>query len=388
MINLLLLYDQMNTTTEVNISGTLSIFDDGNHVIRIMQSKCVSREDLEWCDACYANRPSSIYMVRIGEALKNSGRVFMALYDDDLLDLPKGNSGRWKKKYVMKCLHLLDIVITCNPLLKSKFELYSSYPKYVNLHTHICEEDIKTVPEIRDKVRLLYAAGVDHTELFETLIKPSLDRLSEKYGNRISLTLIGVNPNLSGLRNRDWIRQIPTLPYDKYNIFMKENEFDVGLSPLFDTPFSNKKYFNKFFEYSKNGITGIYSNHLPYTFVIKDKKNGLLVENTVEDWYRVICYAIDNINNMKEIVRTAQKQLREQFSLDAIREDIHKEIDLFIELHRNKKPVEYFRSPIKEAIFEYRCKYHQLMSHLYSDGFRETLGQVLERINKKTNEQA
>lgn len=383
MINLLLLYDQINTTTEVNISGTVSIYDDGNHSFRIKKSCTVTSDDLNWCDACFANRPSSIYMVRIGKALKRSGRVFMALYDDDLLDLPKGNSGRWKKKYVKKCLHLLDIAITCNPLLKSKLELYSSHPKYVNLHTHICEEDIKTVPDIRDKVRLIYAAGVDHTELFEILIKPSLDRLAEKYVNKVSLTLMGVNPNLTGLRNQEWICQIPTLPYDEYNRFMKANEFDIGLAPLFDTPFSNKKYFNKFFEYSKNGITGIYSNHLPYTFIIKDKKNGLLVENTVEDWYRVICYAIDNIENMKEIVRTAQIQLREQFSLNAIREEIHKEIDSFIESQSNKKPVEYFRAPIREAIFEYRCKYHQFVSHLYSDGFRKSIGQVLERLNRK-----
>ncbi len=370
----------MNTTTEVNISGTISVFDDGNHSFRIKKSNMVTTEDLNWCDACLANRPSSIYMVRIGKALNRSGRIFMALFDDDLLDLPKGNSGRWKKNYVKKCLPLLDIVTTCNPLLKSKLEQYSSHPKYVNLHTHIREEELKPIPRKEDKVRLVYAAGADHIGILDSLIKPYLDRLAESYGNKISLSFIGVSPNLTELQYKDWISQIPTMPYDKYNKFMRSNDFDIGLAPLFDTPFSSKKYFNKFFEYSKNGITGIYSNHLPYTLVIKDRKNGLLVENTVEDWYKAICYAIDNIDVMKDIARTAQNQLKKDFSLNTIRKEAHIEIDAFIESRINKKPVIYLHAPIKEALFEYRCKYHQLMSHLFHDGLRKTCGHIFERL--------
>lgn len=377
MINLLLLYDQMNTTTEVNISGTISIFDDGNHTFRIKKSSTVTVDDLNWCDACFANRPSSIYMLRIGKALKNSGRVFMALYDDDLLDLPKGNSGRWKKYYVKKCLNLLDIVTTCNPLLKSKLELYSSHPKYVNINTHIREEEIKPIAENGKQVMIVYAAGADHTEIFDALIKPTMDKLAEDYKERINMTLIGIQPDLSALNHQEWIQKIPTMPYEEYKAYMKSHDFDIGLAPLFDDPFSNKKYFNKFFEYSKNGIMGLYSNHLPYTLVIKNKKNGLLVENTVEDWYKAICYAIDHIGQMKEIAQNAQKQLREEFSPAAIQKVIHSEIDTIIRENRIKTNVCYKHAKLQELLFETSCRWHQFSAHVYREGIIMTFRKII-----------
>lgn len=380
MIKLLLLYDQMNTTTDVNLSGTKSIFDDGNHEIRIMKSKCVRKEDLEWCDACYANRPSSIYMVRISKSLRCSGRFFISLFDDDLLNLPKGNSGRWKTKYVLKCIEGSDVVITPNPLISDTFKKIIPKPKYVVINTHIREDEIKPIPEISNKIKIVYAAGGDHTPLFDKFIKPSLDVIAELYKFKIDLTLMGIHPDLSGLKYKDWIHQINTMPYEQYKQYMMSHDFDIGLAPLEDNPFSNRKYFNKFFEYSKNGIVGLYSNCLPYTLVIKNNVNGILVENSVGAWKEALCYAINHIDQVKGLVKTAQNQLRSEFSMSAVRGVVYREIDDYILGHGKRRDVQYNHSLIPEIKYELLSKYHQIIEHLYKEGLFKTVKKILMSI--------
>lgn len=363
----------MNTTTEVNLSGTKSIFDDRNHNIKIMRSRCVTQKDLEWCDVCYANRPSSIYMVKISNALRKSGRIFMSLYDDDLLNLPKGNSGRWQAKYVLKCLECSDIVITPNPLMADRFRAIVSTPKYVVVNTHIREDEIKPIPPFHDKIRIVYAAGGDHTILFDRYVKSFLDEIAEKFQFKLDLTLMGIHPDLSGLKYNDWIHQIDTMPYEQYKQYMMTHDFDIGLAPLEDTPFSNRKYFNKFFEYSKNGIVGLYSNCLPYTLVIKNNVNGILVDSSVDAWKKALCYAINHINQIKCLVQVAQDQLRCDFSVSAIREVVYREIDDFILKNGLRGDVSYNHSIIPEIKYELFSKYNQLTAHVYREGLIKTI---------------
>ena len=78
---------------------------------------------------------------------------------------------------------------------------------------------------------------------------------------------------------------------------MKESNFNIGFAPLDNTYFANRKYFNKYIEYTKFGILGMYSNTMPYTLIVKDKENGILVDNSSEvkeviNWQqsRIQCY--------------------------------------------------------------------------------------------------
>lgn len=380
MINLLLVYDQMNTTTEVNLSGTKSIFDDGNHDVKIVQSKFVKQEDLEWCDVCFGNRPSSIYMVKLSQALRNSGRIFMSLYDDDLLNLPKGNSGRWKTKYVLKCLKYSDIVITPNPLIADSYKKIVPNPKYVVINTHIREDEIKPIPATSDKIRIVYAAGGDHTFLFDKFVKPFLDEIAEMFQHKLDMTLMGIHPDLSRLKYKDWIRQIDAIPYEQYKQYMMLHDFDIGLAPLEDNPFSNRKYFNKFFEYSKNGIVGLYSNCLPYTLIIKNNVNGILVENSVDAWKKALCDAISQIDKVKCLVMAAQDQLRSDFSISAVRRDVYNEIDDLIIDNRMRGSLSFSNSFISEIKYELFSKYNQIVANLYREGLFKTIKKILVSI--------
>ena len=116
--------------------------------------------------------------------------------------------------------------------------------------------------------------------------------------------------------------------------------------------------------------------------MIKNKKNGLLVENTVEDWYKAICYAIDHIGQMKENVKTAQKQLREEFSLAAIQNDVHSEIDSIITVDRIKTVVNYKHAHLRELLYETSCRWHQFSAHVYREGIIETIKKIIHHKEK------
>ena len=166
---------------------------------------------------------------------------------------------------------------------------------------------------------------------------------------------------------------------------MKSNVFDIGLAPLIDNPFSNRKYFNKFFEYSKNGILGLYSRCLPYTLVIKNGKNGILVDNNLRSWYDALCDAIENIETAKTMVFESQKQLREEFSIDAIKKVIETEIDSYVEEHLKKKNVTYTHSYLSELRYDFLVKWHQFTSHVYKDGFFKTINKIIETLMRLRN---
>lgn len=378
MTKILALYDRWNTTIEVNLNSLISILNDGRHEVKIVESRRASAEDLNWCNACYAIRPASIYMVRIMKAIRIAGKLFVSTYDDDFLELPIGSTERWKKKFVKQCLKDSDVVVTCNPLILKKYKKIAPKPNFIIIDAHVLEKDIKPVPIVDDKIQIVYAAGRDHTELFDQYIKPTLNEVYERFGNRLSLTLMGVEPRLDSLANTQWIELIPSKPLEMYNEYMAGHDFDIGLSPLPDSPFCNRKYFNKYIEYSKNGILGLYSRCLPYTLVVEDGRNGVLVDNSIDCWKKSIICAIDNISEMKKMAKTAQQNLRESFSIEAVRKVWHDGIENKITSANDAHIVTYHRARMQEFIYELLSTAHRVFAHVKSEGLSMTMRRIIK----------
>lgn len=99
---------------------------------------------------------------------------------------------------------------------------------------------------------------------------------------------------------------------------MEEQKFDIGISPLEDTPFTRCKYFNKYLEYTLSGIVGIYSKVEPYTYVVKDGWNGFLAENTKESWKKQIFRVIEDALLRHSCARNAQSHVIENFNEKSI----------------------------------------------------------------------
>ena len=154
----------------------------------------------------------------------------------------------------------------------------------------------KSLQSEHKEIRLVYAAAPSHSGLFDKYIGPIIPKLYKRYGDRICFTFISVHPKIDNVQV-EYVRGMPLLEYRNY---MKNHHFDIGLAPLLNDEFSKCKYFNKFLEYTTQGIVGIYSNTEPYTYAVDNMRNGLLADNNPDSWYETICLAIDN-QKLREI---------------------------------------------------------------------------------------
>lgn len=290
--------------------------------VRSKLTRDIVPDDISWCDifiSVRANNPLSAWIVR--KAAKKGRKVILIL-DDDLLNYTSGQHSiidRLMKQSLDKVLRISSDVITISKYLGEKYKKTHNI-NYILIDTIFEGSEIRKTLPSTDKVKIIYAASKGHVVFFDKLISPILDKLYDKYENSVSLTVIG--PEVKKENFKLEIEQVHSMPMKEYQDYMKTHQFDIGLAPLFDTEFCYSKYYNKYIEYSKNNIFGIYSNQLPYTAVILDRKNGLLVSESPDAWYESICNAIDNQNLREKGVLCAQQQLLANNNLKVITEKL------------------------------------------------------------------
>ena len=148
---------------------------------------------------------------------------------------------------------------------------------------------------------------------------------------KISFTFIGANPCIKNTEHYSYFDN-----YEEYKEFVKKGEFDIGLAPIETTDFYKSKYYNKYLEYTSIGVLGIYTNSEPYTFVIKNKENGILCENDAEKWYSEIKKLIENPDNITKMLKNAQEDIKENYNIEKVSNEI---VNLIPELLEYKAPL-------------------------------------------------
>jgi glycosyltransferase involved in cell wall biosynthesis len=61
-------------------------------------------------------------------------------------------------------------------------------------------------------------------------------------------------------------------------------QLDIGLAPLVDSKFSRGRSHTKFYDITRLGAVGIYTNTPPYTDFVRPGTDGLLVDNEIDAW--------------------------------------------------------------------------------------------------------
>lgn len=308
-----------------------------NIEVRTKLARHITYKDINWCDilVCVrANNPLSYYLAKY--AFKH-GRIVLLALDDDILSF-KGHQHplyeRWQKKSLINVINLSKIIVTPSYYLGEKYKNQFKI-EYVQVDTPIANDDFKYLHGRNSIVKLLYASS--HMDSFKKYIQPMLDKLHDCYGDNIHLTIMGANIDTKDIKLP--IEKIASMSLNDYRQFMKDHSFDIGFAPLIGSEMSKSKYYNKFLEYTTQGICGIYSNKLPYVTIVKDGENGLLADDDPLDWFDKTCKVIDNIDLRKKCVKNAELLLRKDFSLDTIVEKFKSgfpEINYFKANHKIK----------------------------------------------------
>jgi hypothetical protein len=86
-------------------------------------------------------------------------------------------------------------------------------------------------------------------------------------------------PRVLVLHPMRWPRYVEALPVMAHHI---------GLAPLLPSPFNHSRTHTKFFDFTRLGAIGLYSNTTPYAAFIRHDVDGLLLPNDAEAWCQAI----------------------------------------------------------------------------------------------------
>lgn len=340
MANILCVYENRIAT----VTATENFFNelkeyDSRIAFRLKSVLKVSTADLAWCDILYMIRPNNAFFGRLAEEARKLHIFVVFFLDDDLLHLPEGNADMpWRKTGLLLAAKSSDIIVSSSPYICRNYSQDYGVQRTAMVDTAVPEKKIRQhIEGMNEKIKIVYAAGLGHKTLFDRFVKPIIQDLDKRCGDRISLTFMGVHPELKKNEYQMPIHFIESLPLNEYRKRIEQENFDIGLAPLITSEFTKCKYFNKFIEYAMFGIVGLYSDTEPYTFVVHDKENGLLVGDSPEDWLNAICRAVEDKRLMAECREHAYHTLRQRFNSKTIMDQFISEIPELVESHHDKQ---------------------------------------------------
>lgn len=388
MGKILVEYEELNPTSSAFISAFGKVAEQLGIEADYRRNKDVTKADLVRCDIVLSNRANSSASYAIAVAAKSMGRKYFIHYDDDFYNFPKERFMlKERQEYVKKCLSLADAILAPNPILAKMYAVDTQTRRYVLVNTPVNEDEIvKQSKRGRSALRIVYAAGKDHAPLFEKYVKPSLPQLFSEFGEGISFTFIGVSPDVSNKDYGRMVEYIPLMSFAQYRRHMATHVYSIGLAPLHDDPFSSKKYFNKFIEYSLSAVFGIYSDCLPYTLVVKNEENGILVQNTAEGWLNGIRMAVKDQELRDRCVRNAQDLLRAEFNTKKIAKIWSAELPELVTFHADKDmPCTLGNMRVKYSLFSYREKLLKALYYCKVEGISMTMKKIFGHFIDKNH---
>ena len=384
MANVLCIYENKIST----VSLTENFFEetanyDNNFNYRFVSILKLKKSDLEYCDVLYMIRPNNHVFGRIAKIAKKSGITVVYYIDDDLLHLPLGIVDiPWRKKGASIAAKESDIIVSSSQYICDSYRKKFNISRSVTIDTAVPSKDIKPhLNEKNDRIKIVYAAGIAHKELFDKYIKPVLKDIDIYCGKKISLTFMGVHPELNEADYSFPIIYIDSLPLSEYRKRIEQENFDIGLAPLVTNDFTKCKYYNKFIEYAMFGIVGLYSDTEPYTFVVNDKENGILVGNSPKNWLNAICSVVNNEELVKKCRNNIYNTLKERFDQTIITNSLFQNIPELIGIHKDKR-----LSGILLSFAKTQYRFSRFADWIYKFGFyykKEGFKGVISGIKRK-----
>ena len=289
-------------------------------------SHFTNKKNIEWADIIVFLRSDSDIDAYVSKIAKKAGKKLIYVLDDDILNVPSYLSSAPYYLLPSTNKNIRTIMSNCDTFLTPSPVMYEKYGKNFKYRFLISEPSLNRIKakEENDKVKIGFAGSIDRAQDLNQILEGAITVIVNKYGDSIDIEFMGAKPEFVDKLN---LKHLPYQDgYDAYTAFMAKCNWDIGLAPMPDTPFHKCKYFNKFVEYASFGIAGIYSNLEPYTYGIKDGVNGLLANNTTEDWVNAISKLIDNTKLRKKISKECLRQANEIYPLDILAEDYLKKI--------------------------------------------------------------
>lgn len=254
--------------------------------------------------------------IRFEKRMKASGAKLVFDFDDAIWNLDVSDANK-KFSFLKNPGKTGDIIALCDLVFAGNAYL-ADYARKRNANvkivpTTIDTNEYKRLPqEKKETICIGWSGSITTIKHFEFAI-PFLTLLKEKYGDRISIKVIGdasyENAAL-GIKGIGWNRK---------DEIKELSSFDIGIMPLPDDEWANGKCGLKGLQYMALGIPTIMSPVGVNTEIIQDGKNGFLAVST-DEWVNKIEQLVASEELRKRMGEEAIKTVEESYSTNAWKE--------------------------------------------------------------------
>lgn len=278
----------------------------------------------EECDIFFVQRTwsdniSQSELMQFIKFIKKNKKKLVYDIDDNLLDL--SDIDNYKKNIVRILARNADCMIVTTENLKLRMSKFCNniviLPNYLSLKN--IEKRRNQNYHFNDKIKIGYMGTFSHQEDFQ-MIKLPLMKLLNKYKDKVEFEILGVLENISTLHNMPNVTVLSLegrSRYDKFWEYMCEHVYwDIGLAPLKFNKFTACKSDIKFFDYASMKIAGVFSRHPAYEKTVINGVNGMLCDNTPEDWFFTLEKLVQEKMLVKNLAQKAHKKLYDERILE------------------------------------------------------------------------
>jgi glycosyltransferase involved in cell wall biosynthesis len=293
----------------------------------------VPEHDLIGVDAVVISRGRDEHVLRVIEYCKQ--RLIPTLYmiDDNWFSVGKD----WPQQYgemfapgspsirlFTTCLRECDAVIVYNRTLAEDVRRFAR--QVIELPPNVRSRDFLaplTRTRLKDEVEALsqwrvanqgVIIGYVGSPRYTDAAFRAMNDITHTQPHQVKVLLFGSIPQQTISVFGGSATVFPYLPYEEYAATLGSLAPDVLVAPLEACRTTQSKCPNKYLEYAVVGAAGVYSRVPPYTDVVRDRENGLLVDNeSVQDWQTAILSLIESPSLRKRIAATAQQDVLSRY---------------------------------------------------------------------------
>jgi len=118
---------------------------------------------------------------------------------------------------------------------------------------------------------------------------------------------------------RNYFRSVPRIkmifPMDWETFYMDTStrKVDLVLNPILSSNFNNFRSPTKFFDTTRLGGVGLYSNLEPFSNFINNNSDGILLDNNIDKWIEKIFFLLDNQDIRESLYQNALKRFENHY---------------------------------------------------------------------------
>lgn len=243
--------------------------------------------------------------------LRKSGVKLVWETDDDLWSMDESNPARllitdMTRYWMESAIRNAHLVTTTVPHLADAMRQFN--PNVVVIPNAIDPALLTTERRRAERLTIGWAGGSSHHDDFQSIIGPL--RAATDHRGDIDFHSVGVDYGKDFGLNRNRYTPWRSSMLEYYSGI----DFDIGVAPLLDTPFTRSKSPIKAIEYNALGIPVIASNVGPYKEYVVDGVNGFLVDTPAE-WTDRLNLLIED-SDLRATMSAAARQHAKAHTID------------------------------------------------------------------------